>query len=536
MPVAEPSFSNTHLDVLTGRQLDLSVPSSHGHIVVFAYEAWGHARPLCNLAARLVQSRNIIVTFFTTPAFYDRVMSELLRNFDADGLGLDRIRVITLIHTGMHSLDNTVLNDSFAQAFDKLAEGDPVQCVHTGVTHEPVSPPKAVIIDFFGLPLLQAVRRLSGVGEPIKVFVWFAGAAAVVFRLCAPERLGGIGNLRAKSEEEAIRKHVRVEQAAGDIALGNDGAVVRIPGLPAIYDYEIEPQKILGGRALTGAMCLAAYEVFETCDGIILASPESYEPETTAALRQWMAGTSRPVYCAGPMIAQGTHADSVEKGQSESIAEVDDFLESTMKHNGKRSLLYISFGTVYWSMEPKKIWTFLDVVLELRIPFIMSHSSRWATVPEEVADKVSRSGNGLLVRYSPQQHILNHPATGWFLTHGGHNSIIEAICAGVPMICWPFSFDQPLNAIHLTENLNVAYEIFQGRTGPGLKPIHRLGKAPEGTLDSVKEEAREILLNAFGEDGIRKRENVQALRQRTLDARSKRGTSTHDIHVFLDTL
>ncbi|TFY68835.1 hypothetical protein EVJ58_g772 [Rhodofomes roseus] len=167
---------------------------------------------------------------------------------------------------------------------------------------------------------------------------------------------------------------------------------------------------------------------------------------------------------------------------------------------------------------------------------IMSHSSRWATVPEEVADKVSRSGNGLLVRYSPQQHILNHPATGWFLTHGGHNSIIEAICAGVPMICWPFSFDQPLNAIHLTENLNVAYEIFQGRTGPGLKPIHRLGKAPEGTLDSVKEEAREILLNAFGEDGIRKRENVQALRQRTLDARSKRGTSTHDIHVFLDTL
>lgn len=63
------------------------------------------------------------------------------------------------------------------------------------------------------------------------------------------------------------------------IALGNDGNVVHIPGLPPMYDYEIEPQSVshvfpirprwpadmctqvpVPARALTGAMLLAANE------------------------------------------------------------------------------------------------------------------------------------------------------------------------------------------------------------------------------------------------------------------------------------
>ncbi|KAH9927679.1 uncharacterized protein B0H18DRAFT_932440 [Fomitopsis serialis] len=535
MPVAAPLLTSHN-----GERLNAdNWVADDSHLVLFAYEAWGHARPLCNLASRLVQLRNASVTFFTTPAFYDRVKAELARNFDDNELLMTRIRVVALLHTGIHSLDNSVLDDSFARAFGKLVKGERLQCVQTGTIYQPTAPPKAAIIDFFGLPLLQAVRRLSIEGNPIKVFVWFAGASSIIIRLCAPERLGGIGDLRAKSEEEASQSQVDVAQAAGEIALGNKGAVIRIPGLPPMYDYEIEPQMVLG-TALFGAMCLSAHEVVNACDGIILASPECYEPETTAALQKWMAETSRSVYCAGPMIASGMRAITIEKEQSEDAAEIDDFLESILRRRGERSLLYachfISFGTVYWSMEPEKIWAFLDVVMELQIPFLMSLPSRWATVPLEVTEKVRNYADGLLTRYSPQQHVLSHAATGWFLTHGGHNSVIEAVCAGVPMICWPFSFDQPLNAIHLTKNLNVAYEIFHGRTGSGLKPVHRLGKAPEGTLDAVKEEARDVLTNAFGEGGQRKREHLQALRQRTLDARSKQGTSTRDMKAFLDTL
>ena len=81
----------------------------------------------------------------------------------------------------------------------------------------------------------------------------------------------------------------------------------------------------------------------------------------------------------------------------------------------------------------------------------MSHASPFAVIPEEVKEKVSTYGWGLLSSWSPQQTILSHPVsnirnpsslhgnltpfqvTGWFVTHGGQNSVIEAIAAGVPM-------------------------------------------------------------------------------------------------------
>lgn len=41
----------------------------------------GHARPLINLAARLVKLRNITVTLLTTNQLYSRAVSELARSF-----------------------------------------------------------------------------------------------------------------------------------------------------------------------------------------------------------------------------------------------------------------------------------------------------------------------------------------------------------------------------------------------------------------------------------------------------------------------
>jgi len=144
--------------------------------------------------------------------------------------------------------------------------------------------------------------------------------------------------------------------------------------------------------------------------------------------------------------------------------------------------------------------------------------------------------NGILSKWSPQQTILAHPVTGWFLSHCGQNGLIETIAAGVPLICWPFTSDQGTNAAHATINLGIGYELFEVRTGFGLQPIHRLGRAPIATVEAVKEEAAVVLGQAFSEDGEKKRANAKALQKTLLNAWSEGGASSQDLQALSDSI
>ena len=134
---------------------------------------------------------------------------------------------------------------------------------------------------------------------------------------------------------------------------------------------------------------LTYFRVMTLCDGIVLASPECYEPNTIAALREWMAETSRPIRIV-PMTPCGSLTDVVEKRQPDITADVEDSLTFTLDRRGERSPLYvrrgivssslinisssvraqICFSTVHWSAEPEKFWSFLETVIELNIPFL----------------------------------------------------------------------------------------------------------------------------------------------------------------------
>ena len=100
-------------------------------------------------------------------------------------------------------------------------------------------------------------------------------------------------------------------------------------------------------------------------------------------------------------------------------------------------------------------------------------------------------------------------------------------------ICWPFNSDQPIGAAHLTENLNVAFELFQVRTGEGLKLIHRNGLTPQGTRAAVGIELRHTIDLCHSEKGQELRRNAEKFRVMFMKAWEEDGAARREIRKFL---
>ncbi|KAI0675038.1 UDP-Glycosyltransferase/glycogen phosphorylase [Trametes maxima] len=506
----------------------MSVPSKH--IVGFPFQAWGHARPLANLVTRLVKlDPRLFTTLLVTNSFFDQMLMEVASNFGPEEKHyVQQIRVVSLGEAHFnraHELD-TVFEDTWK----KLISEEELVCAKTNARHSKLPKPRAIIIDFFSVKPFETIKRLSE--DDVKVYVWCPGLTAALYHWFGPEKLGGKGNVRIKAEEESRQTGV----SATDIILRElakpKGEVVRVPGMPPMYDYEYYPQPShLPSQVVIGIFS-HIHELLEECDGMLLYTAEPYEPDAVIAAREWFAETSRTIYVCGPLIP--LHVQDKDS-QPQDVAKIQAFLSSALENSGEHSLLYISFGTLdHGTSEIQKLRILLDVIAEFSIPFIMSYA---AELPEEVVEKLKSYPKGLVVPWVPQQIVLAHPATGWFLTHGGHNSTLEAVTAGVPLIFWPFAADQPLSAVHVTENLHAGYELLETRCGAdGLKPIFRTGHSSAGTALAFDAELRGVLQKSFSKDGARKRENLRKVSEIVRRQWDEGGVSMRDITEFVNAL
>ncbi|KAF7790364.1 hypothetical protein EIP86_001319 [Pleurotus ostreatoroseus] len=224
----------------------MSVIDSKTHVVVVPLQEWGHTRPLTGLVSRIVQARPITVTFFVPKYFYERVSIELSRHLgDAPSVERNSIRLVALPCSEDNVIDMVAFYSAFAEAYTTLVKQEPVSCAHTGITMDRVSPPTVAIIDIFMLPAADAVRRNTH-----KIKIYCSAPASVVstfrvlYKVLEPYEADALGSLRAVYERKAIESGKTLEDIVQEALVDLNGQLIKLPGLPPMYDYEHTPQVV----------------------------------------------------------------------------------------------------------------------------------------------------------------------------------------------------------------------------------------------------------------------------------------------------
>ncbi len=78
-------------------------------------------------------------------------------------------------------------------------------------------------------------------------------------------------------------------------------------------------------------------------DGMLLVTPECYEPTAVAAMRSWFGETGRQVHVCGPLLPATSKetAQAHERKHVGGSSEMEEFLDAMLKASGPKSLLYV---------------------------------------------------------------------------------------------------------------------------------------------------------------------------------------------------
>ncbi|CAK5282656.1 unnamed protein product [Mycena citricolor] len=155
---------------------------------------------------------------------------------------------------------------------------------------------------------------------------------------------------------------------------------------------------------------------------------------------------------------------------------------------------------------PNLVEAMIDVLLQLEtvIPFVFVLAGKMASLPQETIDRIHASGRGVACsHWVDQKAVLKSGAVGWFLTHGGYNSLTEALSQNIPLIFWPIGAEQAINAAVLSTGPRpIGIELFQIRAGTQLGPSLR-PEAPTitGTVEDAKIEFQKTFNDLKGSRG-----------------------------------
>ncbi|OWM90009.1 hypothetical protein CDL15_Pgr026922 [Punica granatum] len=213
----------------------------------------------------------------------------------------------------------------------------------------------------------------------------------------------------------------------------------------------------------------------DKADATIIHTFDALESDVLGALSVLLP---RPVYAIGPfellLDRIPEHKNSL-KHIACNLWEEDIECLQWLDLQKPKSVLYVNFGSVVF-LTPEQLVGFAMGMADSEHPFLWIIrsdlvSGDTAILPPGFIEKTK--GRGFICDWCPQEEVLKHPSTGAFLTHCGWNSTIEALTAGVPMLCWPCQGDQPTNCRYSCTEWEVGLEIDSNVKRDGVERLVR---------------------------------------------------------------
>ncbi|KAI3936002.1 hypothetical protein MKW92_047914 [Papaver armeniacum] len=396
---------------------------SSPHVAVIPFMAKGHTIPILHLV-RLLVSRGVAVTIFTTHG-NSPYIRQFITGTEASVIDLSFPQnVHPELQQGVESTDKFPSMSLFVPfvtatklmqpEFDRVLESlyPRVSCI---------------ISDGFFPWTLQSATKL---GVPRLVFYGMSNYVGAVFHVL--------------SKDQSLMDR------------NSDDEPFSLPAFPWIKLTRNDFESSVTNPDIDGPHFQFMMEVFaatRNSNGIIVNSFCELEPKF---LEYCNREKTPKAWCVGPLcLAEPPKVagEPLQKPASTTLEWLDELLAKG------RSVLYVAFGSQA-DISTEQLQEIANGLEKSMINFlwVVRSSKCDEIVDEEFKERVKDSGL-VVTEWVDQVAILNHQSVSGFMSHCGWNSVMESICASVPILAWPMMAEQHLNARMVVEELGIGIRV-----------------------------------------------------------------------------
>ncbi|KAJ7088132.1 hypothetical protein C8R44DRAFT_892927 [Mycena epipterygia] len=446
------------------------------HIVAMLVPAWGHIVGHIYLAMQMLQKDpNLVITMVQHSSAVDQMEAELKTcTYDTA-----RLRII-----GLGKRDFVFSPAAIKECFTQLIAGWMETIPKLSEGNEGWPKPQTLHLEYaIGGIVIEPIKQM--VGPDCKILIWWCcGLVSMPANLHDYNFVAIAEEIYADPSRREDRSMDDILAAIGQAWNGSDrlsGLIIKSPGMPDMYDYERISYSAGPAKGVIEVL-VPAQKLAKMVDGIIVE-----------------------LFIVGLQVHEQCWTDASPAPPTN--ATVAAFLDTALVQHGPKSVLYISFGSLYFPVAtPALVEALLDMLLSLEqpLPFIFALGSKLVALPPRSSCAQTRAGTASCAPSgsSSAQSCSTPPSAGFSRTAAGSNFLFGVRIALARHPChrvWPTSAEQPVNAALLASGLHpVAIELFQVRTGRQLRPSLRGGPLITGTPEAVAAEFKAVFEAAWG--------------------------------------